>query len=813
MTITYVGPEGSNASNIAFIGEAPGEHEVRLGRPFMGNAGQLLNGLLQTVGIDRSKCYITNVVKERPPKNDISKFITFNSRGEAQPTFEYSHYEEQLLEELRQCSANVLVPLGNTALYALTRQRGITKYRGSILESPVLGGRKVIPTIHPSEALRDFTTRYLIAFDLRRVVREANFPDVRRPSTPMLIAPTFDAVLEYLQIAKHADVVAFDIEVSRLQLDCFSLCYPGGAAISVPFIKCGQPYFSLTQQAVILRKLQDILEGPSRIVMQNGMYDSTFMYERYGIIITNPEDTMIAMGLLYPDLPKGLNTICSIYTDYPYYKDDGKQRFKGFLTNDDIFWKYSATDAAATLDAYDKLMTDVRNFGIEDTYRSHLALYHPLLFMQKRGIPMNVTAMHEYKTKVAEQLALLQQQLNEIAGRELNTNSSKQLINYFYTELQHDPYLKRGTGGSRPSVDVNALRRLSRKGVKEATIIMQMRKLSKLKSTYLEVTLDEDNVLRCGYNPIGTTTGRLASRETIFDTGTNKQNQPRIMKKFMLVRDGFAVYPIDLKGAENRLVAYMGPVPPMVRAFEEGIDVHSLTASLLYNIPLDQVSRAKGSAGIPNSDKSQRDIGKMVNHSGNYGVGYKKLALQADMQERYVKPILERYHELYPEVRSKYQAQVRQQLDRYHYVINPFGRKRKFYTRPGEETYNAAYSFLAQSTVADVVNRWGLAFIYDNPDFPYVYLIDQIHDSITLEIPLSNPWTDHARAILAVTDSMAQPITWRGRTFSLPSEVQLARHTLANTAEIPLDVPLGAHPRDRVEYVACVLQRTWHSLQ
>lgn len=814
MPASYVGSFGPTSAKIAFIGEAPGENEARLGRPFVGQAGKLLDALLQTVGIDRTQCYFTNVIKERPVKNNISQFITFNRLGEAQPTFAYQAYEEQLLDELKAVQANVLVPLGNTALYALTRCRGITKYRGSILASSVLGGRKVIPTLHPAEALREFTSRYLIAFDLRRIQREALAPSLHPPSTSLLIKPTFDQALAFIDQAKQAEHVAFDIEVSRLQLDCFSLAHSRGEAISIPFIEHGQPYFSLNQEAAILQRLESLLDSPTNIILQNAIYDSTFMYERYGIVIRNIEDTMIAMGLLYPDLPKGLDTICSIYTDFPYYKDDGKERFKGFITNDEIFWRYSATDAAATYDAFFKLRDDLEKFQLWPTYKSHTALIHPLLFIQKRGVPMNVEAMAAFKERIKEDLVRYQAELDALAGKPLNINSSKQMKDYFYIERGHAPYMKRGAGGAAGTIsaDVNALHRLARKGVAEAALIMKMKKLDKLRSTYLDVKLDSDNVLRCGYNPIGATTGRLASKATIFGTGTNRQNQPKAMRRFMQVREGFAVYPIDLKGAENRLVAYMGPVPPMVRAFEEGIDVHCLTASLLYGIQLSEVSREKGSAGIPNSDKSQRDIGKMVNHSGNYGVGYKKLALQADMQERFVRPILERYHELYPEVRGRYQAQVRQMLDRHRYVENPFGRRRRFYTRPGEETYNAAYSFLAQSTVADIVNRWGLSYIYDNPELADVYLADQVHDSVTVEIPLDRPWTYHAKALLLITRSLEQPITWQGRSFSIPCETQVARGTLANTKVVELSVPRGAHPKDVTEYVACQLCNAWRAL-
>ena len=149
-----VGAEGSLDAKIFILGEAPGMDELIQGRIFAGEAGKELSRLMSVAGLTRPDCFWSNVVKERPPNNDIKHFIEFDKKGNASTTSAYDRYEEQLYDEIRKSNANVFVPLGNIPLYALTREHGIMKWRGSILSSNLPGKTiKVIPTIHPAAAL------------------------------------------------------------------------------------------------------------------------------------------------------------------------------------------------------------------------------------------------------------------------------------------------------------------------------------------------------------------------------------------------------------------------------------------------------------------------------------------------------------------------------------------------------------------------------------------------------------------------------------------------------------------------------------
>ena len=141
-----VNPSGPKEALIAIVGEAPGKEESETGVPFCGGSGQLLTKTLRDVGLNRSEIYITNVVKERPPQNDLSRLHEVG--------ISLQESERELINELRGTKANVIVPLGGVALKAITGYGAITKYRGSILSSPYLEKRKIIPSIHPAYCLR-----------------------------------------------------------------------------------------------------------------------------------------------------------------------------------------------------------------------------------------------------------------------------------------------------------------------------------------------------------------------------------------------------------------------------------------------------------------------------------------------------------------------------------------------------------------------------------------------------------------------------------------------------------------------------------
>ena len=560
-SVRYVYGEGPKDAKIVFVGEAPGTSETMKGRPFVGPAGELLNNVMTGI-INRGEVYITNVIKEQPNKNDIKAYIDISGSNIKISEVARQHLKF-LEEELIDHPANVFVAVGAVPLYVLTGRKGILKLRGSILEGKI-GERtiKVIPIIHPAAVLhnRDLTLAYLIRRDLTRVSEQADSPTIDTPKRTMYIKPTFDDCMGFLDYAQTCPYIGFDIEVIRGELACISFATSAWEAISIPFYQRGDSYFTPPQEAIVMRSIARLLENPNiKKVGQNLAFDMHFLFSKYGIRTRSyggVEDTMIGHAIRFPDFSKGLDFITSFYTDEPYYKDEGKW-WKNPGMDDEAFWVYNAKDSLMCMEAMPKITAELVKQGNMETYDWQRRLLEPLVFMQAHGVKVDVESVQVESARMDLEIQDLTKQFEELAGHPINLNSPAQLVKYFYYEKGHKPYLKRGTG--KPSVDVDALKRLARKGIPEAEILLQLRKVSKMKSTYFDARLDEDGRLRCSFNPVGTTTGRLSSSKNIFGTGLNQQNLPPAYLKHLHADDGYIVYGVDLAQAENRIVAYVAP--------------------------------------------------------------------------------------------------------------------------------------------------------------------------------------------------------------------------------------------------------------
>uniref|UniRef100_A0A6M3JZD2 Putative DNA polymerase n=1 Tax=viral metagenome TaxID=1070528 RepID=A0A6M3JZD2_9ZZZZ len=769
--------EGIIASaKLCFIGEAPGSEEARVGRPFVGPSGSLMVKVMGNVGIARSDCYITNVVKEQPIGNDISGFITFRA-GQAYPTQEYKEYEADLYEELKGFQGNIIVAVGGVALWALCRKVGIQKWRGSILND--YAGRKVIPILHPASAMRQHLFIHHIAHDLKRVAEEMEFPDIRLPSRILHVEPSYNEVISYIMRAMECARVGFDIEVMGNEVSCLSVAVSASESMSIPFIKGGRDYFSVEQEVAVWMHLAGLLQNIAVTkVIQNGVFDFTFIFRKYGILIQPILDTMIAQGICYPDMPKGLDFITSVYTREPYYKDEGKRWFKMYGSERD-FWSYNAKDSVVCLEAEPHLEEEAEKMGNTECVHEQTALIGPLVYMHTRGMRIDKVGLNKASEEAGTQIEELTKELRAMVGYDINPNSPTQVKKLFYEQKGEKAYISRKTG--KETTDINAMKRLVRKGHKEAGIILKIRHFTTLKGTFLDVVLDTDGRLRCAFNPVGTEYGRLSSSEDIFGVGTNTQNLPEEFKKYIIADEDTVLFNVDLEQAENRVVAYIAPEPAMIEAFEKGMDIHKQTAGLIFGKAIGEVSDEEGSSSIGGGLFSERFWGKKANHGLNYDLGYKTFAFLYEIPESEARFIVERYHTAYPGIRG-YHSWVRDRLGKGRTLENLFGRHRLFLDRWGDQLFKSAYSFIPQGTVADKINRQGLLHIWRNKEeFRPVDLLNQVHDSIVFQANIKQwSWERIAECLLSLKRSLEQPLTCRGLTFSIPAAIEMGMNLSKN---------------------------------
>jgi len=782
-TPRFLGAEGDLAANIALVGEAWGEKEARTQRPFQGAAGDELNRLLHGAGITRGELYITNVIKARPHNNDISLFIDL-SKKIPRITSEAEEHIEILRQELSESKANVVIATGAVPLFILTGKQGIHKWRGSILESTLVPGKKVIPTIHPAAILPPrgmYTWRYIIINDMKRAKEESLFPDLRLPVMILRTAPTFTDASLFLKQWRSYPIVDVDIEVLREEVSCIALSFDGIEAMCIPFVDEHGDYWNPDQEADIWKLLTEILESPAITKRgHNFMFDASFLNYRHGIRTVNIVDTMIVQAIIFPDFRKGLDFTTSIYTRIPYYKDEGKKWSR--LTHSwTQHWEYNAKDVIATANIWGPAIQIAEHQKNIDTVNRKFSIIEPLLCMQARGVRVDISGRELAAQAVLREMEELRNVFYTKTGKEINIQSEKQIKEYFYGDLGLKPYINKKT--HKPRTDDDALMRIARQGYSEAQILRDYTALHTLHSRYLTAKLDPDGRLRCAYNAVGAATGRLSSSKTIFDTGMNLQNQPDSARKFLLFDEGYAGYNIDLGQAENRIVAYVGPVPEMIEAFESGKDVHSLTASGLSGLPPDEIRRQDKEGikcpTIGGGTKTWRYWGKKANHGLNYDEGPNTFADTNDIPLKDAKAIIEAYHMMYPGVRQGFHTTVRNMLAKNRTVVNLLGRRRLFLDRWGDQLFKDAYAHIPQSTVADVIDERGLAFIYKDPILRPVELLLQVHDSIVFQIPICLGWDFHATALMRIISSLETPLEWNSRKFVIPCDVQVSFGNMA----------------------------------
>jgi DNA polymerase len=330
------------------LGEAPGEQEERLGIPFVGASGQELDRMLAEAGWNPGEIYKTNVFKTRPLNNKLESIFvsqqewktlygtTTTGAGSPAPyridnkihflppsfQLELSH----LAEEIAACNPNLILALGNTALWSLTGRQNISSLRGTVLLSTTLSTpRKLLPSWHPAAILRQWDLRPILIADLIKARRQAQFPEIRRPSRQVLVNPTLtDLEIWYARLLEDPpSSLAVDVETKRGQITEIGFARSSVNALVVPFIKSFNEHYWPTPgcEATALRGVKAILQTPIPKVFQNGLYDLQYIWRTWRLTPRNClHDTMLKHHSLFPEVQKGLGFLGSLYTDEPAWK-------------------------------------------------------------------------------------------------------------------------------------------------------------------------------------------------------------------------------------------------------------------------------------------------------------------------------------------------------------------------------------------------------------------------------------------------------------------------------------------------------------
>jgi uracil-DNA glycosylase family 4 len=791
---SYVLPSGPKDAKIAIVGEQPGRVEAfQTHVPFTGPAGRNLDECLANADISRGYVYLTNVIKDFDAP--LEHYYTGGKKGEF--INEGVEYVEILKDELATIRPNVIVPCGNIALSALLSRTGITNWRGSLLTSTLIPGIKCVPTVHPAtwtiEKLRlnegAYLNKYLVILDLKKAEEESHFPEIRRTSRVLKIAPSYAEVLEFLEVCTEklndGAIIDYDIEIvpGTKELSCIGFAMSETYAMCIPFTGPGGDYFTLEQETEIMRRIAALLETPGEFRGQNIIFDSHLLFRKFGIITPRKHDTMVAQKIGYGDfagsvdpttgVPRGtshrggsLQFITAMWTDIPYYKQDGKQFLTG-ITDWEKAWEYNALDTLSTATAHPKQLAELTAQGNLSAYERQIHLIEPLTYMMEHGIKIDREGLMNAKESNSIRLQELHDQLVELVG-DINFNSPQQLAEYFYGKLRLPPYTKDGS----PTVDVTALTRLATQHKRaEAALLLEYRRLYKQNSTFLNPSkIDADGRIRCSYNPVGTRYSRISSSENIFGTGMNLQNVPQEVLTYFIADEDYVIYELDYSQYENRIVAYVGNIPQMISAFEQRIDLHSLTAALMLTM------RGKPTE-VTSVTPEERQDGKIANHAFNYGLGPHYFSLLNELPLAIGKEMYGAYHAAYPNLRLGYWKSIAEQLRETRTLTNLMGRKYTFLGKWGDSLLKEAYSYNPQSTCGDCMNERGIIFTYynTNASFARVEILTQVHDSMAIQVPLDLPIQKHAEILCAIKQNMETPLEYEGRIIHTPVDLVINR--------------------------------------
>lgn len=758
-------PEGNPNASIYLVGEALGRDEEIKHRLFIGGAGRVLDYLLREAGIRRDYCRIGNLALVRPPGNVFEK-LTPEELEEGRAV---------LLKDIQDVNPNVVVLLGANPLEALTSEKGIGKWRGSVLWSGILN-HKVIPTYHPAFIARQWKGCPLAILDLGKALAESTTRELHTKIRELIVAPTFTQVVGELDRLSSSRLITFDVETPRTSprkyMTAIAFADSTTQAISIPFTRGYDSYWQPQEELEIMRLVAHLLEDPGvNKVAQNAQYDIGILKYWHGIEVAPLIlDTMCAFHTCYSELPKDLGTLCSLYTDHPYYKHMGRLRGEDF-------WRYNALDACITFEVALGVIEAMHDLGTADFYYKHIHTLIPVLLeMQLRGMRVDVERTASVKETLQHELVELQLKLDEVAGFHVDVGKVSDVKKLLYERFHLPKKLSIHTGNV--TTDEQALHELAEKFPEAPTqLVLDIRKRSKFISTYLDAPVVNGR-MHCSYTIGGTVedeegrvrsgpeTGRLSSsRSIIVGSGTNLQNIPHgDCRRLFLPDIGKILISLDLSQAEARVVAYIANEATMIGVFERGEDIHCTLASVCLGKPTSDIT------------PEERTFYKRHVHALNYGEGPRQLAKRTGLPERDAREFMRQYFARFPNIR-RWQEETRRRMYKDRTMVNLLGRKRIFFERVGPELLRQMLAHVPQSTVSDYLN-FGMRRFHDSYDEAELLL--QIHDGFVSQIDPGNLNT----CLQALKEAFNIELEANGHHFYIPYKVETG-YNWEDLVEVP----------------------------
>lgn len=526
----------------------------------------------------------------------------------------------------------------------------------------------------------------------------------------VLSAEQLQAWVERLQ---QADLISFDTETDaldamRARLVGISLAVEPGRAAYIPV---GHDYPGAPAQLPmqqVLDALRPVLQDPAKKKLgQHGKYD-LHVLRRHGVQVQGyHDDTMLESFVLNSTATRhDMDSLALRYLGYSTIKFEdvagkGAKQIPFSQVGIDEASRYAAEDADITLRLHHALQPQLlAEPALESVYRGiEMPLVPVLASIEANGVRVDTDELRRQSQDLSSRMLAAQQKATELAGRSFNLDSPKQLQAVLFDELKLPAVVKTPKG--QPSTNEEALEAIADQH-ELPRVILEYRGLAKLRSTYTdklpEMVNPDTGRVHTSYHQSGAATGRLSSSDPNLQNIPIRTEDGRRIRRAFIAPEGFQLLAADYSQIELRIMAHLSEDPGLVRAFEQGADVHRATAAEVFGRTLEEVT--------PN----ERRAAKAINFGLMYGMSAFGLARNLGIDRGQAQDYVALYFSRYPGVRD-FMERMRQQARDQGYVETLFGRRlylndihaRNQGLRAGAE--RAAINAPMQGTAADIIKR------------------------------------------------------------------------------------------------------------
>jgi DNA polymerase-1 len=581
------------------------------------------------------------------------------------------------------------------------------------------------------------------------------------------------SVLErWIRDAQAAGTVCVDTETTSLnemeaQLVGVALAVAPGRACYIPVGHGtgGGLDFSGAQPRqlaldLVVDRLRPLLEDPAVLkVGQNIKYDFHILL-RHGIRIAPFDDTMLMSYVLDEGLHKhGMDELSVLFLQHkPIAFTDVAGKGKAQVTFDQVpvaeATAYSAEDADVTLRLHGLLKPRLAAERMTSVYETlERPLVQVLADMEQAGVLVDRDVLARLSHRFAQRMVVLEEEIHKLAGERFNLGSPKQLGEILFGKFSLPGGKKTKTG--QWSTDADALEELAAQGHDLPRRIIDWRQMSKLKSTYTDALPTYINArtgrIHTSYSMAATSTGRLSSNEPNLQNIPIRTEEGREIRTAFVAPKGMKLISADYSQVELRLLAHIADIPALKKAFADGVDIHAMTASEMFNVPIQ---------GMPAAVRSRA---KAINFGIIYGISGFGLANQLGIPREEANAYIKTYFERFPGIRA-YMDRTKQEAHARKFVTTIFGRKINLpdigSSNPSMRAFveRAAINAPIQGSAADIIRRAMIRM----PDALRAARLSarmllQVHDELVFEVPDSEvePTRDVVRNVM---ESAAEPV-------------------------------------------------------